>query len=64
MHRRFKTASTSSTTRPTPGPDDDELAPVARAIEGKQVGAVEKSVAGAKGVDAHLAAEGRPHPGK
>ena len=38
---------------------------VARAIEGKRVGAVEASVAGAKGVDAHLAAEGHaPHQGK
>jgi molecular chaperone HscA len=33
---------------------------VARAIEGKQVETVETSVAGAKGVDAHLAAEARP----
>jgi molecular chaperone HscA len=38
---------------------------VARAIEGKQLGSVEASVAGAKGVDAHLAAEGHvPHQGK
>jgi molecular chaperone HscA len=38
---------------------------VARAIEGKQVGAIEASVAGAKGIDAHLAAEGHaPHEGK
>jgi molecular chaperone HscA len=37
---------------------------VARAIEGKNLGAVEKSVAGAKGLEAHLAAEGHaPHPG-
>jgi molecular chaperone HscA len=35
---------------------------IARAIEGKRLGAVEASVAGAKGVDAHLAAEGHaPH---
>ena len=38
---------------------------VARAIEGKQLGSVEASVAGAKGLEAHLAAEGHaPHPGK
>jgi molecular chaperone HscA len=38
---------------------------VARAIEGKQVGAVEQSVAGAKGVEAHIAAEAHAaHPGK
>jgi len=30
---------------------------IARAIEGKQVGDVEASVAGAKGIEAHLAAE-------
>jgi molecular chaperone HscA len=32
---------------------------IARAIEGKQIGSVEATVAGAKGVDAHLAAEQR-----
>jgi molecular chaperone HscA len=38
---------------------------VARAIEGKQLGSVEASVAGAKGLEAHLAAEGHaPYPGK
>jgi molecular chaperone HscA len=38
---------------------------VARAIEGRQLGSVEASVAGAKGVEAHLAAEGHaPHQGK
>jgi molecular chaperone HscA len=38
---------------------------VSRAIEGKQLGSVEASVAGAKGIDAHLAAEGHaPHSGK
>jgi molecular chaperone HscA len=30
---------------------------IARAIEGKQVGAVEATVAAAKGIEAHLAAE-------
>jgi len=30
---------------------------IARAIEGKNLGAVEASVAGAKGVEAHLAME-------
>jgi molecular chaperone HscA len=30
---------------------------VARAIEGKEVGAVEATVAAAKGIEAHLAAE-------
>ncbi|MET0592201.1 MAG: Fe-S protein assembly chaperone HscA [Polyangiaceae bacterium] len=38
---------------------------VSRAIEGRQLGSVEASVAGAKGVEAHLAAEGHaPQPGK
>ena len=38
---------------------------IARAIEGKRVGAVERTVAGAKGIVAHLAAEQRsPHGGK
>jgi molecular chaperone HscA len=32
---------------------------IARAIEGKRVGAVEATVSAAKGVDAHLAAEQR-----
>jgi len=36
---------------------------IARAIEGKQVGAVEAKVAGAKGVEAHLAAEQRSAKG-
>ena len=35
---------------------------VARAIEGKKVGTVEASVASAKGLEAHLAAEGRAPP--
>jgi len=37
---------------------------IARAIEGKQLGAVAATVASAKGIEAHLAAEDRAHQGR